>query len=74
MADPAYCKCMYVGTEENYQQVRKIETQSAVPGKEGEVSRENLEAQQMEVMDEQEEMFNPYGMGLVGPMGPAMYW
>ena len=69
-----YCKCMYVGTEENYQQYEKLKLNEQFQAKEGEVSRENLEAQQMEDMDEQEEMFNPYGMGLVGPMGPAMYW
>jgi hypothetical protein len=74
MADPDYCKCMYIGTEENYQQYEKLKLNEQFQAKEGEVSRENLEAQQMEVMDEQEEMFNPYGMGLVGPMGPAMYW
>jgi hypothetical protein len=74
MADPTFCKCMYVGTEENYQQYEKLKLNEQFQAKEGEVSRENLEAQQMEVMDEQEEMFNPYGMGLVGPMGPAMYW
>jgi len=42
--------------------------------KEGEISRQNLEERQMEEMDFQEEMFNPYGMSLPGPMGPAMYW
>jgi hypothetical protein len=25
-------------------------------------------------MDEQEEMFNPYGIGLYGPMGPSLYY
>ena len=74
MADPAFCKCMYVGTEEDYQQYEKLKLNEQFQAKEGEVSRENLEAQQMEIMDEQEEMFNPYGIGLVGPMGPAMYW
>jgi hypothetical protein len=74
MADPVYCKCMYIGTEENYQQYEKLKLNEQFQAKEGEVSRENLEAQQMEEMDEQEEMFNPYGMGLWGPMGPGMYW
>lgn len=74
MADPDYCKCMYIGTEENYQQYEKLKLNQQFQAKEGEVSRENLEAQQMEEMDMQAEMFNPYGMGLVGPMGPAMYW
>src|ERR1700674_3003406 len=69
MADPVFCKCMYIGTEENYQQYEKLKLNEQFQAKEGEVSRENLEAQQMEEMDEQEEMFNPYGMGLVGPMG-----
>ena len=74
MTDPVYCKCMYIGTEENYQQYEKLKLNQQFQAKEGEVSRENLEAQQMEEMDEQEEMFNPYGMGLWGPMGPGMYW
>lgn len=74
MADPYYCKCMYIGSEENYQQYEKLKLNEQFEAKEGEISRQNLEAQQMEDMDMQEEMFNPYGMGLVGPMGPAMYW
>jgi hypothetical protein len=74
MADPDFCKCMYVGTEENYQQYEKLKLNQQFESKEGEISRENLEAIQMQDMDEQEEMFNPYGMSLVGPMGPAMYW
>ncbi len=74
MADPDYCKCMYIGTEQDYQQYQKMKLNQQFQAKEGEVSRENLEAQQMEEMDMQAEMFNPYGMGLVGPMGPAMYW
>jgi hypothetical protein len=74
MADPDYCKCMYIGSEQDYQQYEKIKLNQQFQAKEGEVSRENLEAQQMEEMDMQAEMFNPYGMGLVGPMGPAMYW
>ena len=74
MADPDYCKCMYIGTEENYQEYQKLKLNQQFEAKEGEISRQNLEAQQMEDMDMQEEMFNPYGIGLVGPMGPAMYW
>jgi len=74
MADPNYCKCMYIGSEENYQQFEKLKLNQQFQAKEGEISREDLEAQQMEVMDEQEEMFNPYGMGLAGPMGPEIYW
>ena len=74
MADPYYCKCMYIGTEEAYQQYEKLKLNEQFQAKEGEISRQTLEAQQMEDMDMQEEMFSPYGMGLVGPMGPAMYW
>jgi hypothetical protein len=74
MADPYYCKCMYVGTEQAYQQYEKIKVNEQLVEKEGEISRQNLEERQMEEMDFQEEMFNPYGMSLAGPMGPAMYW
>lgn len=74
MADPYYCKCMYVGSEQAYQKYEKIKLNEQFIEKEGEISRQNLEERQMEEMDMQEEAFNPYGMGLAGPMGPAMYW
>jgi len=74
MADPYYCKCMYIGTEEDYQKYQRLKLNEQFQVKEGEISRQNLEAQQLLEMDMQEEMFNPYGMGLVGPMGPAIYW
>jgi hypothetical protein len=74
MADPTNCKCMYIGSEENYQKYERLKLNEQLVAKEGEVSRQDLEAQQMEDMDQQEEMFNPYGMSLAGPMGPAIYW
>ena len=74
MADPYYCKCMYIGSEHAYQQYEKIKLNEQFEEQEGEISRQNLEERQMEVMDLQEEMFNPYGMSLTGPMGPAIYW
>jgi hypothetical protein len=74
MADPYYCRCMYIGSEQAYQQYEKIKLNEQFQEQEGEISRENLEARQMEEMDLQEEMFNPYGMSLAGPMGPAIYW
>jgi hypothetical protein len=74
MADPDYCNCMYIGSEEDYQRYERLKLNQQFQAKEGEISRENLEAQQMEAMQMQAEMFNPYGLGLVGPMGPAMYW
>ena len=74
MADPYYCKCMYIGSEQNYQKYEQLKLNQQLVAKEGEISRQDLEAQQMEDMDLQEEMFNPYGLGLAGPMGPAIYW
>jgi len=74
MADPYLCKCMYIGSEKNYQNYEKLKLNEQFEEREGEISRQNLEAQQLEEMDMQEEMFNPYGLGLVGPMGPAIYW
>jgi hypothetical protein len=74
MADPDNCKCMYIGTEENYQKYEQMKLGEQFQAKEGEISRENLEAQQMEDMDMQEEEFNPYGLNLWGPMGPSIYW
>jgi hypothetical protein len=74
MADPYYCRCMYIGSEQAYQKYEQIKLNQQFEEQEGEISRENLEARQMEEMDLQEEMFNPYGMSLAGPMGPAIYW
>lgn len=74
MADPYYCKCMYVGSEQAYQQYEKMKLNEQLAEQEGEISRQNLEERQMEEMQMQEDAFNPYGMTLVGPMGPAMYW
>jgi hypothetical protein len=74
MADPYYCKCMYLGDEQAYQQYEKMKLNEQLVEKEGEISRQTLEERQMEEMDMQEEMFSPYGMSLAGPMGPAMYW
>ena len=74
MADPYYCKCMYIGSEADYQKYEKLKLNEQFEEREGQISRQNLEAQQLEEMDMQEEMFNPYGLGLVGPMGPAIYW
>jgi hypothetical protein len=74
MADPDYCKCMYIGSEQDYQKYEQLKLNQQFESKEGEISRQNLEAQQLEVMDMQEEMFNPYGENLWGPMGPSIYW
>lgn len=73
MADPEFCKCMYLGTEEAYQKYEQMNLQANWQHKESEDARENLEASQEEQMDLQTEMFNPYGgMGWVGP-GYYMY-
>ena len=73
MADPEFCKCLYLGNEEAYQKYEKIRLQAKWEHKENEAARENLEASQEEQMDLQTEMFNPYGgMGWVGP-GFYMY-
>lgn len=73
MADPEFCKCMYLGTEQAYQKYEQMNLQANWQRKESEDARENLEANQEEQMDLQTEMFNPYGgMGWVGP-GYYMY-
>ncbi len=74
MADPYHCNCLYIGTEEDYQKYENLKLNEQFQAKEGEISQQTLVAQQMQEMDMQEEMFNPYGMGFAGPMGPAMYW
>ena len=58
---------MFIGSEEDYQKYEQLKLNTRFEAKEGEISSENLEAQQMEEMDFQEEEFNPYGLGLVGP-------
>jgi hypothetical protein len=74
MADPYYCKCMYLGTEEDYQKYENLKLNQQFQAKQAEIAQQTFEARQMEEMDMQEEMFNPYGMGFVYPMNPAMYW
>lgn len=74
MADPYYCNCMYIGSEKDYQNYQQIRLNQQFQTTQGEITQQQLEAQQLEEMDMQEEMFNPYGLGLVGPMGPAIYW
>ena len=38
MADPDYCKCMYIGTEEDYQKYEKLKLDEQFQAKEGEIS------------------------------------
>ncbi|MFZ0660986.1 MAG: hypothetical protein WBE78_04485 [Candidatus Binataceae bacterium] len=72
MADPQYCKCLYLGTEENYQKYEQMRLQQNWQQKENRDARENLEASQEEQMELQTEMFNPYGG--MGWIGPGMYY
>lgn len=72
MADPQYCKCLYLGTEENYQKFEQMRLEQNWQRKENEDARENLEASQEEQMELQTEMFNPYGG--MGWIGPGMYY
>ncbi|HUO06435.1 MAG TPA: hypothetical protein VMU16_14650 [Candidatus Binataceae bacterium] len=71
MADPYYCKCLYVGSEQAYQTYEQMSINQQLTQQEGEVAEEQLEARQQEEMAMQMEEFNPYGMGLIGP---AIVW
>ena len=72
MADPYDCKCMYVGSEQAFQKYEKMKLNEEWAEKEDRIAQENLEYRQMEEMDMQEEMFNPYGG--FGYFGPNYYW
>ncbi|MDO8434818.1 MAG: hypothetical protein Q7S58_20665 [Candidatus Binatus sp.] len=72
MADPYDCKCMYVGGEQAYQRYEKIKLNEQFQAKEDRVAQQEAEAGQIEEMDQQEEMFNPYGG--FGYIGPDYYW
>ncbi|HTR63618.1 MAG TPA: hypothetical protein VMH37_18045 [Candidatus Binataceae bacterium] len=68
MADPKYCKCMYLGSEQAYQRYEQMRLQAKWQQQENETARTDLEAEQEQAMDAQIEEFNPYGgMGWVGP-------
>jgi hypothetical protein len=68
MADPQYCKCLYLGSEQAYQRYEQMSLQYKWEQKEDQTARTSLEAAQEEQMDAQVEEFNPYGgMGYVGP-------
>jgi hypothetical protein len=71
MADPFYCKCMYIGSEQAYQKYQQFKLNEQISAQDALAAREGVEAVQDEDMNMQLEMFNPYGMGYVGPM---MYW
>lgn len=72
MADPQFCKCLYLGSEEAYQKYEQMLLQEHWQHKENEAARDNLEASQEEQMEWQTEMFNPYGG--MGWIGPGMYY
>jgi hypothetical protein len=68
MADPTYCKCLYLGSEQAYQRYEQMSLNQKWLQKENDTARNDLEASQEEAMDAQIEEFNPYGgMGWVGP-------
>ena len=67
MADPYYCKCMYVGSEQAYQKYEQYKLNAKFQAQQSEITQEQLATQQQLDMDEQMEMFNPYGMGYIGP-------
>ncbi len=68
MADPKFCKCLYLGNEQAYQRYEQMRMQEKFEQKENESAEDNLAAAQEEEMDMQMEMFNPYGgLGYVGP-------
>ena len=72
MADPQYCKCMYLGSEEAYQRYEQMQLQQNWAQKENATARDEVSAAQEEETDAQIESFNPYG-GL-GWVGPGFYY
>lgn len=67
MADPYYCKCMYIGDEQAYQKYEQYKLNEKFERQTAEITQSQLETQQELEMNEQMEMFNPYGMGYIGP-------
>ncbi|HKN01394.1 MAG TPA: hypothetical protein VJX23_12830 [Candidatus Binataceae bacterium] len=61
MADPNYCKCMYLGSEQAYQRYEQMSLQQKWAQNENQTAHADLEAAQEEQMDMQIEEFNPYG-------------
>ena len=61
MADPQYCKCMYLGSEQAYQRYEQMQLQQNWAQKENETTRNEAAAREQEEMDAQIEGFNPYG-------------
>jgi hypothetical protein len=61
MADPQYCKCMYLGSEEAYQRYEQMQLQQNWAQKENATARDEVSAAQQEETDAQIESFNPYG-------------
>jgi hypothetical protein len=72
MADPQYCKCMYLGSEGAYQRYEQMQLQQNWEQQENATARDEVGAAQQEETDAQIESFNPYG-GL-GWVGPGFYY
>ena len=72
MADPTYCKCLYLGSEQAYQRYEQMRLQADWQQKQNRIAQEDVNAAQQEAMDAQIEEFNPYGG--VGWAGPGFYY
>ncbi len=78
MADPQFCNCLYLGSEEAYQKYERMRTRQHLAEQEHRAAEESLEAASEEQMSLQSEMLNPYapdpysGLGWLPP-GFFMY-
>lgn len=70
MADPYYCNCMYLGSEQAYQHFEEISRNAQLDTESAAGQARATEIQQEDMALQMEE-FNPYGLGL---MGPAIVW
>jgi hypothetical protein len=64
MADPNFCRCLYHGNEQAYQNYQRLKLQQQFERKQQEIAEDSLAAAQMEQM----EMMNPFGFAWYEPV------
>jgi hypothetical protein len=70
MADPYGCECLYRGTEEAYQKYEQYKMDQQFNKQQAEIAQNSMEAAEVEQMDDNMELMNPYGIGF----GPDYGW
>jgi hypothetical protein len=70
MADPYGCECLYRGSEQAYQKYEQYKMTENFNAQQAEIAQNSVEAAEVEQMDDNMALMNPYGIGF----GPDYGW